>query len=94
MKKREDFVTDALICECHSADHLILLNYWEDDIGGDVYMSIHLKKRSFRSRLYYGIKYIFGRQSRYGAFDEIIIRSQDVDKLERVVKYLKKKENK
>jgi hypothetical protein len=36
----------------------------------------------------YGIKYIFGRQSRYGAFDEIILKPEDVSKFEKVVEHL------
>jgi len=37
----------------------------------------------------YGIKYIFGYQSKYGAFDEFIINPKDANKLEKIVKYLK-----
>jgi hypothetical protein len=37
----------------------------------------------------YGLRYIFGYQSRYGAFDEFIIKSDDVEGIEKIVKHLK-----
>jgi hypothetical protein len=38
----------------------------------------------------YGIKYIFGYKSRYGAWDEFLLNPEDADKLQDVVNYLKK----
>jgi len=42
--------------------------------------------------LVYGIKYIFGYRSRFGAFEEFIFNPDDVEKIERVVTYLKHEE--
>ena len=65
-----------LICACHNSEHQILIH--KDIIDGEVYMDIHLAKRSFLERLIYGMKYIFGYQCKYGAFDEFVftIKSQ------------------
>jgi hypothetical protein len=52
-----------------------------------------LVKKSFWSRLKYGLKYIFGYKSRYGAWDEFILNPNDADKLQDVVDYLKEKKN-
>ena len=54
------------------------------------YAHVHLNKHSFFGRLKYGIKYIFGYQCRYGAFDEFIFNPEDADKLQRVVDHLNK----
>jgi hypothetical protein len=35
------------------------------------------------------LAYAFGRKSRFGAFDEIILNPKDADKLQRVVNHLK-----
>lgn len=78
---------EILICECYSVEHQIIFRYDSED--NMVYLSTHLNKRSFWSRLKYGIKYIFGRKSNYGAFDEFIINPKDVGKLEKIVKHLK-----
>jgi hypothetical protein len=83
---------DVVICACHSTDHQMVILYSEDIINGErypeVYLHILLNKRPFWERVKYGIKYIFGYQSRYGAFDEMIIDKKDVDKFKKVVEHL------
>ena len=37
------------------------------------------------------MKYVFGYKSRYGAFDEIILRKEDADNLQKVVDHLRPK---
>ena len=88
--------TDIFICDCHSTEHQMIVNYSEDEYPDGtkdpmVYIHTHLNKRPFWQRLKYGIKYIFGYQCRYGAFDEFIINPKDIDKLKDIVHYLKKK---
>lgn len=85
MKKTNE---DILICECHSTEHQLIVLYSNEDEHPMVYFHIHLNKRSFWERLKYGIKYIFGYQSQYGAFQEFILNPEDSHKMERVVKYL------
>jgi hypothetical protein len=67
--------------------------YSEDEIDGItypmVYIHTHLNKRPFWQRVRYGLRYIFGYQSKYGAFDEFIINPDDVGGFENIVKYLK-----
>ena len=83
---------EIVICACHSTEHQMVISYSEDVIDGqrypEVYLHILLNKRSFWKRFKYGIKYIFGYQSRYGAFDEMIIDKKDVGKFKRVVEHL------
>ena len=85
---------DLLICSCHSTDHQMVVLYGEDDINGIIYPTVyihtHLSKRPLWERVKYGIKYIFGYQSRYGAFDEFIFNSEDSEKLQDIANYLKK----
>lgn len=79
---------DIMICGCHSTEHQMIILYSEDDGYPMVYIHTHLTKRPFLERLKYGIKYIFGYQSRYGAFDEFIFEPKDSEKLQKVVNYL------
>ena len=81
---------DVLICECNSVEHMIVFSYIEDEVDGDVYVEYHLKPLGFWGRLVHGIKYIFGHRSKWGDFDNMILKRGDVDKLERVVEYMKK----
>ena len=82
-----------LICSCHSTEHqmIFLFDEW-DDTDGAVYIHTHLNKGGFWYRLKYAVKYIFGHQSRYGAFDEFIIKPEDANEFEKVIKYLKRNE--
>jgi len=83
---------EVLICECHSTDHQILFMWEYEPFIDDqlVFMHIHLANyKSFWKRLWYGLAYAFGRKSRFGAFDEIILNPKDADKLQRVVNHLK-----
>ncbi|MBN1214221.1 MAG: hypothetical protein JXA99_02140 [Candidatus Lokiarchaeota archaeon] len=89
---------DLLICECNSTDHQMILLYEYDeelDINNNViktypmcFAHIHLAKYPFWQRVKYGIKYIFGYQSRYGAFDEFIFKPEDAPKLQDLVDHL------
>ena len=85
---KQSFKEDKiLICACHNSEHQILIH--EDIIDGEVYMDIHLAKRSFLERLIYGIKYIFGYQCKYGAFDEFIFKKEHSKQLIDVANKLK-----
>lgn len=82
---------ETLICQCNSIEHQISFSWIEDkDLEGEVYMEIHLSQLSFWKRLKHGIKYIFGYRCMYGDFDEVILKKEDVNKLERIVEFLKK----
>lgn len=82
---------ETLICQCNSMEHQFSFVWWEDEeLEGEVYMEVHLKPFSFWQRLKNGIKYIFGHRSIYGDFDDVILRKEDVHKIERVVEFLKK----
>lgn len=80
---------ELLICQCHNTEHQMIFLYDNEDNDATVYVHIHLNKYDFWHRLKHGIKYIFGHQSRFGAFDEFIMNPKDANKLEKVVEYLK-----
>lgn len=80
---------ELFICSCENTEHQIVFSWFEDDDVANVFATIHLHKKPFWTRLKYGIKYIFGYQSRYGAFDEFIFNREDAEKLGRIVEYLK-----
>lgn len=75
-----------LICDCSNAEHQIIFTSNEEDL--EVYMTIHLTKKSFWKRLKHGVKYIFGYRCSYGDFQEVILSSKHVNKLKAIVKLL------
>lgn len=85
---RNDF-EELLLCECSSAEHQLIIRWDKDE--NEVYVTTHLSTyKNFFMRLWQAIKYIFGYRCRYGEFDEVILRKEDADKLQKVVDYLKK----
>lgn len=83
---------ELLICQCESAEHQVVFSWIEEDGCGDVWMSVHLKSHGFWERLKAGVKHIFGYKCKYGNFDEMVFKKEDVAKLERVVEYLKRED--
>lgn len=80
-----DIKRSILVCECNSLEHQFAI--WFDEEYNQLYIEPHLKRRPLLERIKYAIKYIFGHQSNYGAFDEIIIKPVDAGEL---IEYLQK----
>jgi hypothetical protein len=78
-----------LICSCNSTEHQMVIYKTTDKLyGPEAYVHVHLVKRSFWYRLKYGIKYIFGYTSKYGAWDEFILNAGHVNQLQHVINHL------
>ena len=80
-------------CDCGDPHHQVILN-WDEETPNKgyvwwVYAEIHLTKFSFWERLKVAIKYIFGKQSIYGAFDEIIIPVSKWREFQEMVNFMK-----
>ena len=87
MKNDNEFL---LLCECSSCEHQLIVRY--DNVDDEVYVNMHLSDyKGFWKRLWHGLKYAFGYKSRYGEFDEVILRKEDADNLQKVVDHLKNK---
>jgi hypothetical protein len=73
--------------------HQLIISYWDNKNtnGGDfpfLYCSVLLNKLSFWKRLKAGILYIFGKQSKYGYFEEFIFNVDDGYRLKKIGDYL------
>jgi len=96
MKKIPYETKDVLICECSSDEHQYLIYYAEDEYPDgqkipSVYIHPHLiTYKSFWKRLVAATKYLFGHRTKYGNWDEFLLKPSDADKLQEVVDYLKK----
>ena len=86
-------VTEIILCDCNSTEHQMIIYYDKDDEFGEeeVYVHLHLiNNRGFWNRLKYGIKYIFGYKSKFGAWDEMVLKPSDADKFQTMVDFLKR----
>jgi hypothetical protein len=78
-----------LICSCHSTEHqLVFYKNEEEDGFKEVFLHVHLIKRSFWYRLKYALKYLFGYKSRYGAWDEFILHPKHAEDLKSIIYHL------
>lgn len=68
-----------LICDCHSLEHQLL--FWYDKDDNTLGVAVYLNSRGFWSRLKYGIAYIFGHKSNYGAWEEMLISDDNLKTL-------------
>lgn len=74
-----------LVCDCHSLEHQMA--FWYDEEDKILYCEPHLTThRNFFQRLWYGIKYAFGYKSRFGAWDEMLIKPEELKKLVKELK--------
>jgi hypothetical protein len=83
--------TEYFECRCFSDEHT--LKFMIDDgkanngfaeYEPEVFCGVFLEDRSFFKRLWDGIKYIFGYKCRYGHFGNWILRTEDVERLEKL----------
>ena len=79
--------TEVMVCECASMEHIVCFGYWNDE--PEVYVSVHLKKHGFLKRLIYAVKYLFGHQCKYGAFEEVLLGAKQYDKIMEIANHLK-----
>lgn len=84
-------VEELLLCKCGDVDHQCIIAYDPDEKDPEVFLSIHLvREYNFFKRVGCALRYIFGKRSIYGDFDEILLRPIDAPKLRKVVEYLEK----
>lgn len=81
---------ELLLCQCGDPNHQLIIFYDNDIENPAVYVSVHLvPETNFFKRIWRGLKYIFSnKRSIYGDFDEIILRPEDADKLQKAVDLL------
>jgi len=78
-----------LRCSCGSKEHIAWLTYEPADqrdhnmkeMGDDWYLSIGLDRFRFWKRLRTAVRYVFGSYERYGAYVEIVLKNEDMDKI-------------
>ena len=82
-----------ITCECGDPAHQIILSWFDNDNQYDdyAYLTVHLNKLPLLKRLKVAIQYIFGKQSEYGAFDEVLISPSEWKKFQDMVDFMKRK---
>ena len=66
---------NLFVCDCGDVSHQFVITSFDDE--GDMVIEVHLQRGSFWERLKNGLRYIFGKPSIYGDFDEVILNPVD-----------------
>lgn len=88
--------TEYFECMCHSDEHAFRVTLDLDEGEKDpalripcIYASVYLNpSRGFWSRLWYGLRYAFGYQSKYGAFYSWMMGPEEARKLKTFIERL------
>lgn len=81
---------DVLICACQNAEHQLVIAYDEFEYGQkEVVLEPYLiTYNNFFKRLWVGLKYAFGHDSKYGQWESIIVNKSNVDKIKNIIKFI------
>ena len=82
--------TELFICQCGDPSHQFIITTDNATNGASAFISVHLnREHNIFKRIWNAFKYVFGKRSIYGDFDEIIINPDDACRLQKVVDFLK-----
>ena len=70
---------ELFVCSCSDVEHQFVISKFSDE--PELFIEVHLSDAGFFRRLLIGLKYIFGKKSKYGAFEEIILNPEDIVRL-------------
>lgn len=60
------------LCRCYSIEHSFVVSADEEDL----FIEVHLSSAPFWTRVKNAVGYIFGRKSKWGDFEEILLSPQ------------------
>ena len=81
-------IIEYMECKCMSPEHLVRFHL--DTVDGDLCLDFHLDTYlPWYKRAWRGLKYLFGYKSKYGDFDELLFKEDDLVKLQEILKYQK-----
>lgn len=80
-KKHRELHKQLILCSCYSPEHQMIFTFWDDDWEPEIEFTVHLCKKNLWGRIRRGVEYIFGHQCRYGDWDEVLLRSEQVEEI-------------
>jgi len=86
LKQDRDEARRAVLakCECSHPEHYVSFCWWEDaysNAWNEMYVHVGMATQTFWRRVKFAIRYLFGYQSGFGAFEEVVLSPEDVQVL-------------
>lgn len=76
-----------MVCGCGDPAHHLLFTL--DDEDPQVWLHYQLLLEPWYKRVWYGLRYIFGHQSRYGMYGELVINESNIDKFQEIINHVR-----
>lgn len=82
--------TDLFVCKCGDVSHQLILNTLETEENDkkEVYAAFHLENYGFWNRVNNAVRYVLGINPKGVAFDDLLFRPEDADRLKWYADYL------
>ena len=74
-----DMESHFFVCDCYSDEHTLRFTYDPED--NDLWAGVYLDRKRWFVRLWVALKYVFGYQCKYGAFDCFSFNPKDADRM-------------
>lgn len=78
-----NYQKELFVCDCGDLEHQFVISKFPDE--NEIYISVHLSNLTFWKRLIIAVKYIFGKKSIYGSFEEIILNQEEKKRLIKIL---------
>lgn len=87
--------SEIFVCDCSDVSHNIIFQLWEwGDDPPELCVHVNLSDYpGFWKRLWLGVRYIFGYKSKYGQYDVMTIRPEDVPRMKKLLENFAEKCN-
>ena len=72
-------------CGCHSNEDILKFDLCKGEDYKEIYLSIFLDNGPWWTRLWLGLKYIFGYKCKYGHFNCWTMNEEDAQRLKKMV---------
>lgn len=88
-KARYEDLDKFVCCACHSPEHIMRFSVmdWGVKEAPSFDVCFALEKFPLWKRIIVAIKYIFGYESQYGHFDEIVLGDKQVEEIQQVINH-------
>lgn len=84
-----NYILEYMECKCMSTEHI--LKFYLDTKDVELCLDVHLANwLPWYKRAWRAVKYVLGYKSKYGDFDSIILKDEDINKLMDLLSYYKK----
>lgn len=85
---------EIFMCQCHSPEHQFIFELYDDEEHDYIDLQLYCLLNTYLpwyKRVLIAFKYICGNKSRFGIFDEVLIKPDDIPRIESILNEYKEK---